>query len=62
MRSSTSSEGPQLVRFAVPCAQTRVAIEMHSRMNGAKRHAFREACSAGHRASSEARDEVCSLS
>ena len=34
MRSSTSSEGPRLVRFAVPCAQTRVTIEMHSRMNG----------------------------
>ena len=59
MRSSTSSEGPRLVRIAVPCAQTRVAMEMHSRMNGAKR---REACSAGHRASSEARDEVCSSS
>ena len=50
MCSSISSEGPRLVRFAVPCAQT----EMHSRMNGAKRHAFREACSAGHRASSKA--------
>ena len=37
MRSSTSSEGPRLVRIAVPCAQTRVAIEMHSRTNGAKR-------------------------
>ena len=62
MRSSTSSEDSQLVRIAVPCAQTRVAIEMHSRTNGTKRRAFREACSAGHRASSEARDEVCSLS
>ena len=64
MCSSTSSEGPRLVRIAVPCAQTRMAIEMHSssRTNGAKCHAFREACSAGHRASSEARDEVCSLS
>ena len=30
MRSSTSSESPRLVRIAVPCAQTRVAIEMHS--------------------------------
>ena len=49
MRSSTSSEGPRLVRIAVPCAQTRVAIEMHSRTNGAKCRAFREACSAGHR-------------
>ena len=62
MRSSTSLEGPRLVRIAVLCAQTRVAIEMHSRTNGAKRHVFREACSAGHRASSEVRDEVCSLS
>ena len=62
MRSFTSSEGPRLVRFAVPCAQTKVAIEVHSRTNGAKRHALREACSAGHQASSEARDEVCSLS
>ena len=49
MCSATSSEGPRLVRVAVPCAQTRVAIEleMHSRTNGAKRHAFQEACSAG---------------
>ena len=54
MCSSTSSEGPRLVRFAVPCAQTSVAIEMHSRTNGAKCHVFQEACSAGHRASSEA--------
>ena len=30
MRSATSSESPRLVRIAVPCAQTRVAIEMHS--------------------------------
>ena len=30
MRSATSSEGPWLVGIAVPCAQTRVAIEMHS--------------------------------
>ena len=30
MCSSTSSKGPRLVRIAVPCAQTRVAIEMHS--------------------------------
>ena len=61
MHSATSLEGPRLVRIAVPCAQTRVAIEMHSRTHGTKRRAFREACSAGHRASSEARDEVCSL-
>ena len=48
MLSATSSEGSRLVRIAVPCAQTRVAIEMHSRTNGAKRRAFREACLAGH--------------
>ena len=62
MRSSISSEGPQLVRIAVLCAQTRMAIEMHSQMNGAKRYAFREASSAGHQALSEARDEVYFLS
>ena len=33
MHSSTNSEGPRLVRIAVPCAQTRVAIEIHSRQN-----------------------------
>ena len=40
------------------------AIETHSRLtaNSAKRCAFRETCSAGHRASSEAKGEVCSLS
>ena len=32
-----------VVRIVVPCAQTRVAIEMHSRVNGAKRCVFREA-------------------
>ena len=37
MRSATSSEGPRLVRIAVPCAQTRVATEMHSRT---KRRSF----------------------
>ena len=62
MRSSTSSEGPRLVRFAVPCAQIRVAIEVHSQTNGVKHCVFREASSAGHRASSKARDKVCSLS
>ena len=61
MRSATSSEDSRLVRIAVPCAQTRVAIEMCSQTNGAKCCAFREVCLAGHQASSEARDEVCSL-
>ena len=51
MRSATSSEGSQLV--VLPCARTRtVAIEMHSRVNGMKRHVFREACLADHQASS----------
>ena len=68
MRSATSSEGPRLVKITVPCAQTRVAIEMHShRMNGAKHHTFREACSlshAGHVPLSleRARDKIYSLS
>ena len=31
MHSATSSEHSQLVRIVVPCAQTRVAIETHSR-------------------------------
>ena len=30
MRSPTSSDGPRLVRIAVPYEQTIVAIEMHS--------------------------------
>ena len=39
MHSSTSSEGSRLVRIVVPYAQTRVAIETHSRANGAKHEA-----------------------
>ena len=58
MRSATSSDGPRLVRITVPCAQTRVAIEMHPRANSTKRRVFQEACSADHQASSEARDKV----
>ena len=57
MRSSTRSEGPRLDRIAVLCAQIRVATEMHSRVNGAKHHAFREACSAGHVSPSLERSE-----
>ena len=30
MHPATSSEGPRLVGIAVKCAQTKVAIEMHS--------------------------------
>ena len=62
MRSATSSYGPRLVRIEVQCAQTRVSIEMHPQTNSVKRRVFREACSAGHRALSEVRDKVCSLS
>ena len=40
MRSATSLEDPRLVRIAVPCAQTTVAIEMYFRMNGVKCRAF----------------------
>ena len=49
MCSGTSSEGSQLI-IVVPCPQTRVAIETHSRTNGVSYRAFREACSAGHQA------------
>ena len=37
---ATSSEGSRLVRVAVPCAQTRVAVETHFGTNGAKRCVF----------------------
>ena len=67
MRSPTSSEESRLVRI-VPYAQTRLpgprghrdAFSSSSKRR--KRHAFRQACSAGHQASSEARGDVCSLS
>ena len=70
MHSPTSSEDSRLVRIVVPCAQTglprprghsyRDAFSSSSERR--KRRAFRQACSAGHRASSEARGDVCSLS
>ena len=41
MRSFTSSEGPQLVRIAVLCAQIMVAIEMHWRATRFERPASR---------------------
>ena len=62
MHSATSSEGPRLVRIAVPYAQTMAAIEleMHSRTNGAKCCAFQEACSAGQpRVKQEMRSVLC---
>ena len=68
MRSPTSSEDSRLVRIVVLCAQTRLprprghrdAFSSSSKRR--KRRAFRQACSAGHRTSSEARGDVCSLS
>ena len=68
MRSPTSSEDSRLVRIVVPCAQTRLPRPRGHRdafsslSERRKRRAFRQACSAGHRASSEARGDVCSLS
>ena len=68
MRSPTSSEDSRLVRIVVPCAQTRLPRHrghrdaFSSSSEWRKRRAFRQACSAGHRASSEARGDVCSLS
>ena len=67
MSSPTSSEDYRLVRIVVPCAQTRLpgprahrdAFSSSSKRR--KRSAFRQACSAGHRASSEGRGYVCSL-
>ena len=43
MHSATSSEGPLLVKIVVLCAQTRVAIEMHSRMVRSTTHFERPA-------------------
>ena len=63
MRSPTSSEDSRLVRIVVPCAQTRLpgprghrdAFSILNSSERRKHRAFRQACSAGHRASSEAR-------
>ena len=69
MRSPTSSEDSRLVKIVVPCAQTRLPRPRGHRdafsatsSERRKRRAFRQACSAGHRASSEARGNVGSLS
>ena len=67
MRSPTSSEHSRLVRMVVPSAQTRLPgprgyrDAFSSSSERFKRHMFGQACSAGHRASSEARGNVCSL-
>ena len=70
MHSPTSSEDSRLVRIVVPCAQTRLPGPRGHSLEDAfsssserhKCHAFRQACSVGHRALSEARGDVCSLS
>ena len=68
MHSPTSLEDSRLVRIVVPCAQTRLPgprghrDAFSSSSERCKHHAFRQACSAGHRASSEARGDICSLS
>ena len=57
----TSSEDSRLVRIVVPCAQTRLPgprghrDALSSSSERRKRRAFRQACSAGHRASSGVR-------
>ena len=67
MRSPTSLEDSRLVRI-VPCAQTRLPGPRGHRdaFSGSserrKRRVFRQTCSEGHRASSKARGDVCSLS
>ena len=63
MRSPTSSEDSRLVRIVVLCAQTRLPgprghrDAFSSSSERRKRRTFRQ-----HRASSEARGNVCSLS
>ena len=67
MHSPTSSEDSRSVRIVVPCAQTRLPWPRAHRdafsslSERRKRRAFRQACLARHRASSEARGDVCSL-
>ena len=67
MCSPTRSEESRLVRI-VPYAQTRLPgprghrYAFSSSSERRKHHAFQQAYSAGHRASSEARGNVCSLS
>ena len=70
MCSPTSSEDSRLVRIVVPCAQVQMRLprprghrDAFSSSNKRRKcRTFRQACSAGHRASSEARGDVCSLS
>ncbi len=51
--SATNWEGSRLVIIIVPCAPTRMAIETHAFLS--EQCAFREACWAGHKASSKRR-------
>ena len=57
MRSPTSSEDSRLVRIVVPCVQTRLPgptahkDAFSSSNERCQRRTFRQACSAGHRAS-----------
>ena len=69
MRSPTSLEDSYLVGIVVLYAQTRLpgprghrGASFSSSSEQRKRRVFRQACSAGLQASSEARRDVCSLS
>ena len=68
MCSPTSSEDSPLVRIVVPCAQTRLPgprghrDAFSSSSEQRKRRKFRQAFLACHRALSEARGDICSLS
>ena len=67
MRSPTNSEDSRLVRI-VPCAQMTLPKPrghrdaFSSSSERLKHRAFRQACSAGYRALSKARGDICSLS
>ena len=68
MQSPTSSKDSRLIKIVVSCAQTRLPgprghrHAFSSSSERRKRRAFRQACSVDHRASSEVRGDVCSLS
>ena len=68
IKNALSYKFRRLTIVVVPCAQTRLPRPwghrdaFSSSSERRKRRAFGQACSAGHRASSEARGDVCSLS
>ena len=63
MRSPTSSEDSRLAQSELCRVHKRGCQGLvSSSSERRKRRAFPQACSAGHRASSEARGDVCSLS